>query len=59
MGTHNARAQERASQASAMAFTVGGVGVLVAVALLFGNGSQSFFQSYLTAFILPAGMALG
>ena len=59
MGTHTARAQERASQASTMSFTVGGVGMLVAVGLLFVNGSQSFFQSYLTAFFLPAGMALG
>lgn len=59
MGTHNARARERASQASGMAFAVGGVGMLVAAGLLFINGSQSFFQSYLTAFILPAGMALG
>lgn len=59
MGNHNARAQERASQASTMAFAVGVVGMLVAAGLLFVNGSQSFFQSYLTAFILPAGMALG
>ena len=59
MSNLTVRVKERALKASGLAFTVGLVGLLVSIALLFVTGSQAFFQSYLTAYILPSGLAIG
>jgi hypothetical protein len=59
MSNLTVRVKERALKASGLAFSVGLVGMLISTALLFVTGSQAFFQSYLTAYILPSGLAIG